>query len=79
VGADDNQISRPSVRFLFDETVGAAKRNDLDRVRPPADLVLLIFYVGVCAWLVYQLFQVPHDAGTPTPGFISGRSRCRLL
>jgi hypothetical protein len=45
----------------------------------PADLVQLIFCVGVCAWLVYQLFQVPHDAGTPTPGFISGRSRCRLL
>jgi TRAP-type C4-dicarboxylate transport system permease small subunit len=30
----------------------------------PADLVRLILGVGVCAWLVYQLFQVPHDAGS---------------
>jgi hypothetical protein len=44
----------------------------------PADLVRLILGVGVCAWLVYQLFQVPHDAGTPAPGFILGSLRCRL-
>jgi TRAP-type C4-dicarboxylate transport system permease small subunit len=30
----------------------------------PADLVRLILGLGVCAWLVYQLFQVPKDAGS---------------
>ena len=43
----------------------------------PADLVRLIFCVGVCAWLVYQLFQVPHDAGSSRTWFFW--SRCRLL
>jgi TRAP-type C4-dicarboxylate transport system permease small subunit len=28
----------------------------------PADLVRLILGVGVCAWLVFQLFQGPRDA-----------------
>jgi hypothetical protein len=28
----------------------------------PADLVRLILGIGVCAWLVYQLFVVPKDA-----------------
>jgi TRAP-type C4-dicarboxylate transport system permease small subunit len=28
----------------------------------PADLVRLILGIGVCAWLVYQLFLVPKDA-----------------
>ena len=56
----------------------AAKRNDLDRVRRAgADLVRLILGVGVCAWLVYQLFQVPHDAGSSRTWFFW--SRCRLL
>ncbi len=30
----------------------------------PADLVRLILGVGVCAWLVYQLFVVPKDAAS---------------
>jgi TRAP-type C4-dicarboxylate transport system permease small subunit len=38
----------------------------------PADLVRLILGVGVCAWLVYQLFQVPHDAGSSRTWFYLG-------
>jgi TRAP-type C4-dicarboxylate transport system permease small subunit len=38
----------------------------------PADLVRLILGVGVCAWLVYQLFQVPHDADSSRTWFYLG-------
>ena len=38
----------------------------------PADLVRLILGVGVCAWLVYQLFEVPHDAGSSRTWFYLG-------
>ena len=38
----------------------------------PADLVRLILGLGVCAWLVYQLFQVPHDAGSSRTWFYLG-------
>jgi TRAP-type C4-dicarboxylate transport system permease small subunit len=38
----------------------------------PADLVRLILGVGVCAWLVYQLFQVPKDAGSSRTWFYLG-------
>jgi TRAP-type C4-dicarboxylate transport system permease small subunit len=38
----------------------------------PADLVRLFLGIGVCAWLVYQLFQVPHDAGSSRTWFYLG-------
>jgi hypothetical protein len=38
----------------------------------PADLVRLLLGLGVCAWLVYQLFQVPHDAGSSRTWFYLG-------
>ncbi len=38
----------------------------------PADLVRLILGVGVCAWLVYQLFQVPEDAESSRTWFYLG-------
>lgn len=38
----------------------------------PADLVRLILGVGVCAWLVYQLFLVPKDAGSSRTWFYLG-------
>ena len=38
----------------------------------PADLVRLILGLGVCAWLLYQLFQVPHDAGSSRTWFYLG-------
>ena len=38
----------------------------------PADLVRLILGLGVCAWLVYQLFQVPRDANSACTWFYLG-------
>ena len=38
----------------------------------PADLVRLILGVGVCAWLVYQLFLVPHDPDSSRTWFYLG-------
>jgi hypothetical protein len=38
----------------------------------PADLVRLILGVCVCAWLVYQLFQLPKDAGSSRTWFYLG-------
>ena len=38
----------------------------------PADLVRLILGLGVCAWLVYQLFQMPKDAGSSRTWFYLG-------
>ncbi len=38
----------------------------------PADLVRLILGFGVCAWLVYQLFVVPHDAASSRTWFYLG-------
>jgi TRAP-type C4-dicarboxylate transport system permease small subunit len=38
----------------------------------PADLVRLILGLGVCAWLVYQLFQVPRDASSSRTWFYLG-------
>jgi hypothetical protein len=38
----------------------------------PADLVRLILGLGVCAWLAYQLFQVPHDADSSRTWFYLG-------
>jgi hypothetical protein len=38
----------------------------------PADLVRLVLGLGVCAWLVYQLFQVPHDAESSRTWFYLG-------
>lgn len=38
----------------------------------PADLVRLILGVGVCAWLVYQLFLVPKDADSSRTWFYLG-------
>jgi TRAP-type C4-dicarboxylate transport system permease small subunit len=38
----------------------------------PADLVRLILGLGVCAWLVYQLFQMPHDANSSRTWFYLG-------
>jgi TRAP-type C4-dicarboxylate transport system permease small subunit len=38
----------------------------------PGDLVRLILGVGVCAWLAYQLFQVPKDAGSSRTWFYLG-------
>jgi hypothetical protein len=38
----------------------------------PADLVRLLLGIGVCGWLVYQLFQVPHDAGSSRTWFYLG-------
>ena len=38
----------------------------------PADLVRLILGLGVCAWLTYQLFQVPKDAGSSRTWFYLG-------
>ena len=38
----------------------------------PADLVRLSLGIGVCAWLLYQLFQVPHDAGSSRTWFYLG-------
>src|SRR5215469_4802657 len=38
----------------------------------PADLVRLILGIGVCAWLVYQLFLVPRDADSSRTWFYLG-------
>ncbi len=38
----------------------------------PADLVRLILGLGVCAWLVYQLFVVPKDADSSRTWFYLG-------
>jgi hypothetical protein len=38
----------------------------------PADLVRLILGVGVCAWLVYQLFLFPKDAESSRTWFYLG-------
>ena len=38
----------------------------------PADLVRLILGIGVCAWLVYQLFLVPKDADSSRTWFYLG-------
>jgi TRAP-type C4-dicarboxylate transport system permease small subunit len=38
----------------------------------PADLVRLILGLGVCAWLVYQLFIVPKDAESSRTWFYLG-------
>jgi hypothetical protein len=38
----------------------------------PADLVRLILGIGVCAWLLYQLFQVPKDASSSRTWFYLG-------
>jgi hypothetical protein len=38
----------------------------------PADLVRLILGVGVCAWLVYQLFLVPRDPASARTWFYLG-------
>jgi hypothetical protein len=38
----------------------------------PADLVRLILGLGVCVWLIYQLFQVPDDAGSSRTWFYLG-------
>ncbi len=38
----------------------------------PADLVRLVLGVGVCAWLIYQLFLVPTDAGSSRTWFYLG-------
>jgi hypothetical protein len=38
----------------------------------PPDLVRLILGLGVCAWLVYQLFLVPHDADSSRTWFYLG-------
>jgi len=38
----------------------------------PADLVRLILGLLVCAWLVYQLFLVPKDAGSSRTWFYLG-------
>jgi len=38
----------------------------------PADLVRLILGIGVCAWLVYQLFLLPKDAGSSRTWFYLG-------
>jgi TRAP-type C4-dicarboxylate transport system permease small subunit len=38
----------------------------------PADLVRLILGVGVCAWLVYQLFQLPRDGDSSRTWFYLG-------
>ena len=38
----------------------------------PGDLVRLLLGIGVCGWLLYQLFQVPHDAGSSRTWFYLG-------
>jgi hypothetical protein len=38
----------------------------------PADLVRLILGIGVSAWLLYQLFQVPKDSGSSRTWFYLG-------
>jgi TRAP-type C4-dicarboxylate transport system permease small subunit len=38
----------------------------------PADLVRLSLGIGVSAWLLYQLFQVPKDAGSARTWFYLG-------
>ena len=38
----------------------------------PADLVRLMLGLSVCAWLVYQLFQVPRDANSSRTWFYLG-------
>jgi TRAP-type C4-dicarboxylate transport system permease small subunit len=38
----------------------------------PADLVRLILGIGVCAWLLFQLFQVPKDASSSRTWFYLG-------
>lgn len=38
----------------------------------PADLVRLILGLGVCTWLVYQLFLVPKDADSSRTWFYLG-------
>lgn len=38
----------------------------------PADLVRLLLGIGVCAWLVYQLFLVPKDADSSRTWFYLG-------
>ena len=38
----------------------------------PADLVRLSLGIGVCAWLVYQLFLVPRDPASSRTWFYLG-------
>ena len=38
----------------------------------PADLVRLILGLGVCAWLIYQLFLAPKDADSSRTWFYLG-------
>jgi TRAP-type C4-dicarboxylate transport system permease small subunit len=38
----------------------------------PADLIRLLLGIGVCGWLLYQLFQVPKDAGSSRTWFYLG-------
>jgi hypothetical protein len=38
----------------------------------PADLVRLILGIGVCGWLLYQLFLVPKDADSSRTWFYLG-------
>jgi uncharacterized membrane protein YfcA len=38
----------------------------------PADLVRLSLGILVCAWLLYQLFQLPKDAGSSRTWFYLG-------
>jgi hypothetical protein len=38
----------------------------------PADLVRLSLGIGVCAWLLYQLFLVPQDADSTRTWFYLG-------
>ena len=38
----------------------------------PGDLVRLLLGIGVCGWLLYQLFQVPHDADSSRTWFYLG-------
>ena len=38
----------------------------------PGDLVRLLLGIGVCGWLLYQLFQVPHDAASSRTWFYLG-------
>jgi TRAP-type C4-dicarboxylate transport system permease small subunit len=38
----------------------------------PADLVRVSLGIGVCAWLLYQLFQMPQDADSSRTWFYLG-------
>jgi hypothetical protein len=62
------QPTKP-VRSTIDHDASAPVLNQ-ECTMPPA--VRLILGVGVCAWLVYQLFQVPHDAGSSRTWFYLG-------